>query len=131
MTPIGKIVTIFYAVIGVPLFLLYLSNIGQIFATSFKWTYSRLCKCQILRRRRYDETILKLRYKLLFYISGNIESTLFLNKFIQTFSLNFKNRTQIRYKNKGTFLIILNERLRYRKTQRLKFVFRHCIDYFF
>lgn len=52
VTPIGKIVTIFYAVIGVPLFLLYLSNIGQIFATSFKWTYSRLCKCQIFHRRR-------------------------------------------------------------------------------
>ena len=44
--------TIFYAVIGIPLFLLYLSNIGQIFATSFKWTYSRLCKCQILTRHR-------------------------------------------------------------------------------
>ena len=29
-----------------PLFLLYLSNIGDILATSFKWTYSRLCKCQ-------------------------------------------------------------------------------------
>lgn len=51
-TPIGKIFTIFYAVIGIPLFLLYLSNIGQIFATSLKWTYSRLCKCQILRRHR-------------------------------------------------------------------------------
>jgi len=51
-TPIGKMFTIFYAVIGIPLFLLYLSNIGQIFATSFKWTYSRLCKCQILRRHR-------------------------------------------------------------------------------
>ena len=53
VTPIGKIVTIFYAVVGVPLFLLYLSNIGQIFATSFKWTYSRLCKCQIFHRRRW------------------------------------------------------------------------------
>ena len=52
VTPIGKIVTMIYAVIGVPLFLLYLSNIGEIFATSFKWTYSRLCKCQILRRHR-------------------------------------------------------------------------------
>ena len=29
-----------------PLFLLYLSNIGDILATSFKWTYSRICKCQ-------------------------------------------------------------------------------------
>lgn len=52
ITPIGKIITIVYAVIGVPLFLLYLSNIGEIFATSFKWTYSRICKCQILRGHR-------------------------------------------------------------------------------
>ena len=28
-TPVGKIVSIFYAVLGVPLFLLYLSNIGK------------------------------------------------------------------------------------------------------
>lgn len=45
-TPVGKLVTIFYAIIGIPLFLLYLSNIGDIMAKSFKWTYSRLCKCQ-------------------------------------------------------------------------------------
>lgn len=35
-----------------PLFLLYLSNIGDIMATSFKWTYSTCCK---LRRRRKKE----------------------------------------------------------------------------
>ena len=29
-----------------PLFLLYLSNIGDILAKSFKWLYSRVCKCQ-------------------------------------------------------------------------------------
>lgn len=46
MTPVGKLFTIFYAIIGMPLFLLYLSNIGDILATSFKWTYSRICKCQ-------------------------------------------------------------------------------------
>ena len=46
ITPVGKLVTIFYAIIGIPLFLLYLSNIGDIMAKSFKWTYSRLCKCQ-------------------------------------------------------------------------------------
>ena len=69
VTPIGKIVTILYAVIGVPLFLLYLSNIGQIFATSFKWTYSRLCKCQILHRRRSVSNIQ----------SNTIKTTLFLS----------------------------------------------------
>lgn len=47
VTPIGKLFTIFYAIIGMPLFLLYLSNIGDILATSFKWTYSRICKCQM------------------------------------------------------------------------------------
>jgi hypothetical protein len=29
-----------------PLFLLYLSNIGDILAKSFKWTYSRCCLCR-------------------------------------------------------------------------------------
>jgi len=54
-TSIGKIVSIFYAVLGVPLFLLYLSNIGNILATSFKWTYSRICKCELKKRKRYKE----------------------------------------------------------------------------
>lgn len=30
-----------------PLFLLYLSNIGDIMAKSFKWIYARLCLCRI------------------------------------------------------------------------------------
>jgi len=51
----GKIATIFYAIFGMPLFLLYLSNIGDILATSFKWIYSRICKCQIRRGRKNTE----------------------------------------------------------------------------
>lgn len=38
--------TIAYAIIGMPLFLLYLSNIGDILARSFKWTYARCCLCK-------------------------------------------------------------------------------------
>ncbi|XP_012064289.1 PREDICTED: TWiK family of potassium channels protein 18 [Atta cephalotes] len=49
----GKIATIIYAIIGMPLFLLYLSNIGDILARSFKWTYARCCLCKC-RRRPYD-----------------------------------------------------------------------------
>uniref|UniRef100_D3TPA4 Tandem pore domain K+ channel n=1 Tax=Glossina morsitans morsitans TaxID=37546 RepID=D3TPA4_GLOMM len=30
-----------------PLFLLYLSNIGDVLAKSFKWTYSKVCLCRI------------------------------------------------------------------------------------
>lgn len=51
----GKIATIFYAIIGMPLFLLYLSNIGDILAKSFKWIYAKLCLCRVcpgVARRR-------------------------------------------------------------------------------
>ncbi|KAK4878871.1 hypothetical protein RN001_011377 [Aquatica leii] len=45
-TRLGKIITIIYAIIGMPLFLLYLSNIGDIMARSFKWIYAKLCLCR-------------------------------------------------------------------------------------
>uniref|UniRef100_A0A182WAU0 Potassium channel domain-containing protein n=1 Tax=Anopheles minimus TaxID=112268 RepID=A0A182WAU0_9DIPT len=32
-----------------PLFLLYLSNIGDILAKSFKWIYAKFCLCRILK----------------------------------------------------------------------------------
>ncbi|XP_019765715.1 potassium channel subfamily K member 18 isoform X2 [Dendroctonus ponderosae] len=45
-TPDGKIASIVYAIIGMPLFLLYLSNIGDVMARSFKWIYANLCLCR-------------------------------------------------------------------------------------
>lgn len=51
----GKVVTIVYAIIGMPLFLLYLSNIGDILARSFKWIYARCCLCKC-RRRPHEST---------------------------------------------------------------------------
>ncbi|OAD52908.1 Two pore potassium channel protein sup-9 [Eufriesea mexicana] len=51
----GKVVTIFYAIVGIPLMLLCLSNIGDIMASSFRFLYWRVC-CYICtkppRRRR-------------------------------------------------------------------------------
>ncbi|XP_077511887.1 TWiK family of potassium channels protein 7-like isoform X2 [Amblyomma americanum] len=41
----GKIVTILYAIVGIPLMLLYLTNIGDILAKAFKYVYRRLCSC--------------------------------------------------------------------------------------
>ncbi|XP_054719912.1 potassium channel subfamily K member 18-like [Uloborus diversus] len=41
----GKIATIFYAIIGIPLMLLYLTNIGDILAKAFRYLYSRACAC--------------------------------------------------------------------------------------
>ncbi|XP_076645033.1 potassium two pore domain channel subfamily K member galene [Halictus rubicundus] len=39
----GKVVTIFYAILGIPLMLLCLSNIGDIMASSFRFLYWRVC----------------------------------------------------------------------------------------
>ncbi|KAK9884346.1 hypothetical protein WA026_005296 [Henosepilachna vigintioctopunctata] len=42
-TALGKVVTIFYAILGIPLMLICLSNIGDIMATSFRFLYWRVC----------------------------------------------------------------------------------------
>lgn len=51
----GQLTTIVYAIIGMPLFLLYLSNIGDVMARSFKWIYANFCLCRwcpgVARRR--------------------------------------------------------------------------------
>lgn len=48
----GKAITIVYAIFGMPLFLLYLSNIGDLLAKSFKWLYAKFCLCKICRLKR-------------------------------------------------------------------------------
>ncbi|XP_076363166.1 TWiK family of potassium channels protein 7-like [Tachypleus tridentatus] len=42
----GKLVTIVYAIVGIPLMLLYLTNIGNILAKSFRYVYGRVCTCK-------------------------------------------------------------------------------------
>ncbi|XP_041971878.1 potassium channel subfamily K member 15 [Aricia agestis] len=42
----GKIMTIFYALLGMPLFLLYLSNVGELLASWCKCLYALICLCR-------------------------------------------------------------------------------------
>lgn len=54
----GKIVTILYAIVGIPLMLLYLTNIGDVMAKSFRYIYGRICTCRPndnYKRRRNAE----------------------------------------------------------------------------
>lgn len=45
-TDLGKLTTIFYALVGIPLLLLYISTFGQIMGTAFKYTYAKICRCK-------------------------------------------------------------------------------------
>ena len=49
-TVMGKMVTIVYAMVGMPLFLLYVSNMGDFLATCFRWGYVNFCKCTCFSR---------------------------------------------------------------------------------
>ena len=45
-----QVVTILYALVGIPLMFIYMANIGTILATSFKYTYSKMCRLDIFSR---------------------------------------------------------------------------------
>ncbi|KAK7078864.1 hypothetical protein SK128_007285 [Halocaridina rubra] len=54
-TQMGRLFTILYNVIGIPLLLVFLANIGDFLANSFQYIYSRVC-CRWCRwRRRVSE----------------------------------------------------------------------------
>ena len=56
----GKIMTIFYALVGVPLMLLCLTNIGQLMANTFRFTY---WSCTVIwKPRRQQATRTSVRY---------------------------------------------------------------------
>ena len=44
-TQLGKIVTILYACVGIPLYIVYFMNMGKAFAKTFKFLYRSLYKC--------------------------------------------------------------------------------------
>ena len=40
-TDLGKLVTMLYALVGIPLMFIYMANIGTVLASSFKFLYSK------------------------------------------------------------------------------------------
>ena len=61
-TPWGRIVTIIYAVFGMPLFLMWASQMGSFMAQSFQFLYSNVC-CALCKRgkKRRAEAAARLR----------------------------------------------------------------------
>ena len=64
----GRFVTILYALIGIPLTFLYLSNIGNFLADCFRLFYKKICCdvccCQKCERDKKRERIRQKRLKL-------------------------------------------------------------------
>ncbi|XP_069956747.1 TWiK family of potassium channels protein 7 [Cherax quadricarinatus] len=45
-TVLGRVVTIIYALLGIPLMLLYLSSVGDLLSRALKWLWWRMCRCR-------------------------------------------------------------------------------------
>ncbi len=52
-----------YALVGMPLFLLYLANIGDIMAKAFKWTYSSCCRLRQRRQQRNGRSVRQAHFR--------------------------------------------------------------------
>lgn len=61
-TTLGRIITIVYALLGIPLTFLYLSNIGNFMANCFRMFYKRVC-CDILCCQKCNRDRQRLRLK--------------------------------------------------------------------
>ena len=61
-TTLGRIITIIYALLGIPLTFLYLSNIGNFMANCFRMFYKRVC-CDILCCQKCDRDRQRSRMK--------------------------------------------------------------------
>lgn len=53
-TPMGKGLTVLYAVFGIPLYVLYFMNMGKVLASTFRWLYRRLYECSEERVGDHD-----------------------------------------------------------------------------
>ena len=53
-TNAGKLAVIFYAMIGIPVYVFYLMNMGKIFARFLKWIYTKAYRWNVRRKWRNE-----------------------------------------------------------------------------
>jgi len=56
VTYYGRLVTLAYATLGIPLMLICLANIGEVMADIFKYVYTNLCCCGCCKRKKKETT---------------------------------------------------------------------------
>lgn len=69
-TPWGKGATVMYAVIGIPLYVLYFLNMGKVLASSFRWLYRWFYECT--GQKKYGQRITVPSAACLWVIFGYI-----------------------------------------------------------
>ncbi|XP_044262602.1 potassium channel subfamily K member 9 isoform X1 [Tribolium madens] len=68
----GKFATVVYAVFGIPLFVLYFLNVGEILAGCFKWIYTKLYECSTRRGEKVHKRIVVPTTACLWVMGGYI-----------------------------------------------------------
>ncbi|KAB7501096.1 TWiK family of potassium channels protein 7 [Armadillidium nasatum] len=61
-TGLGKIITILYALLGIPLMLLYLSSVGDLLSRVLKWIWSKVCRCGRKKRKNPNESLVRANH---------------------------------------------------------------------
>lgn len=51
----GKAATVVYAIFGIPLYVLYFTNMGKVLASVFKWMYTKCYQCSMEKRYGEDD----------------------------------------------------------------------------
>ena len=58
-TNAGKITVIFYAVLGIPVYVLYLMNMGKTFSKCLKWIYTKVSAYLLFKIRKFTSRSVK------------------------------------------------------------------------